>query len=107
MVVIEPIKPTPPVQESTEENSSTATTAEEILHGTGNTVESATAATSGNDSDGYETASETELNDPDREPEKNNKTVSNHDNSDGDVRRGVKEEERKEESESGDNELNE
>lgn len=112
MVVLEPIS-TPPVQESTKEKSSTATTGEESLHGPGNAVESATAVTSGssgNDSDEYETASETETNDADREPENNNNIVSNHDNGDGLVRRDVKEEEeeeRKEENESGRNELNE
>ncbi|KAL2482884.1 Tetratricopeptide repeat (TPR)-like superfamily protein [Forsythia ovata] len=109
MVVIEPITAPLPVQESTDEKSSAATTAEESLHGTGNTAESATAETSGNDSDGYETASDTELNDADREPDNNSNinTVSNNENDDGDVRRDVKEEERKEESEPGDNELNE
>ncbi|CAI9787431.1 unnamed protein product [Fraxinus pennsylvanica] len=107
MVVLEPIS-TSPVQESTKEKSSTATMGEESLYGPGNTVESATTVTSENDSDGYETASETEINDADREPENNNNTVGNHDNGDDLVRRDVKEEEeRKEESESGGNELNE
>ncbi|KAG8367648.1 hypothetical protein BUALT_Bualt16G0094800 [Buddleja alternifolia] len=66
-----------------------------------------TAQPSGNDSDGYETASDTELNDAVPEPQSHSHGNSSAKNGDRDVSGEVKEEERQETTESIDTEANE